>query len=200
MFTSPGELLLIIEHYRYWIIFPIAIFEGPIIIIISGFLVHLGYLNGIVAYIVVVIADIIGDSLYYLIGRYWRIAPWIKKVGKFVGYDEKSEEYIEAHFKRHKIKTFMIGKVSHGLGGSIQIASGIAKVSYWEFLWLSLLGTIPKALALILLGFYLGAYYERINGVLRYISIGTVSIFAITLFFVVSRKLKKNLLSSEKGE
>lgn len=200
MLISPSDLLAILEHYRYWIIFPIAIFEGPIIIILSGFLVNLGYLNGTVAYIVVVTADIIGDSIYYLIGKYWRQSSWIKKMGKFVGYDEKSEEFLEAHFKKHKVKTFMIGKVTHGLGGTIQIASGIAKVSYLEFVWLSLLGTMPKALLLLILGYFLGTYYERINSYLHYISIFTIGIVVIAMFFVVSNKLKKGLLKKEKDE
>ncbi|KND51104.1 MAG: hypothetical protein AB198_01640 [Parcubacteria bacterium C7867-003] len=197
MLASPAELMLILEHYKYWIIFPIAIFEGPIIIIISGFLVSLGYLNGVIAYIVVVVADMIGDSLYYLIGKYWGKSYWIKKLGKFVGYDESSEKFLEEHFKKHKIKTFLIGKVSHGLGGTIQIASGIAKVSYKEFFWLSLLGTVPKALALLLLGYFAGSYYERINDYLHNIALVTVSFLVIILFIAVSRKIQKNFLKKK---
>ncbi|TSC70919.1 MAG: putative membrane-associated protein [Parcubacteria group bacterium Gr01-1014_46] len=197
MFASPAELIGILEHYKYWIIFPIAIFEGPIIIIISGFLVSLGYLNGVIAYIVVVVADMIGDSLYYSIGKYWGKASWIKKVGKFVGYDENSEKFLEEHFKKHKVKTFLIGKVTHGLGGSVQIASGIGKVKYSEFFVLSLLGTVPKALFLILLGYFAGSYYERINGYLHNIALVTISIFVLVLFFVISRKIQSNFLKSK---
>lgn len=194
MLVSPSELLAILEQYKYWIIFPVAVFEGPIIIVISGFLVYLGHLNGLVAYVVVVTADIIGDSCYYLIGRYWRKAIWVKKLGKFVGYDQKSEALIEEHFRKHKVKTFLIGKVTHGIGGSIQIASGIAKVSYKEFLWLSLIGTIPKALALILLGYYAGSYYERINDYMQNIAFITISIVLVSIIFFVSNRIKNNFL------
>jgi membrane protein DedA with SNARE-associated domain len=197
MLISPSELLAILEHYRYWIIFPIAIFEGPIIIIISGFLVSLGYLNGAIAYLVVITADIIGDSLYYSLGRFWGKSKFIKKIGKYIGYDESSEKFIEEHFKKHKVKTFLIGKVSHGLGGTIQVASGIAKVTYNEFFWLSLLGTAPKALGLLVLGYYLGSYYERINGYLHNIALISFSIFIIILIFVVSNKIKNNFLNKK---
>ncbi len=197
MFASPAELLSILEHYKYWIIFPIAVFEGPIIIIISGFLVSLGYLNGWIAYLVVIIADMIGDSLYYSIGRFWGKSKFIKRIGKYIGYDEESEKYIEDHFRRHKIKTFMIGKVTHGLGGTIQIASGIAKVTYAEFFWLSLIGTAPKALGLLILGYYLGSYYENINNYLQNIALISVSIFALVLLWVISNKLKNNFLKKK---
>lgn len=193
MLWSPSELLLILEHYRYWIIFPIAIFEGPIISIISGFLVKLGYLNGLIVYFALVFADLIGDSLYYSIGRFWRKSTWIKKIGRFVGYDENSEKYLEEHFKKHKIKTFMIGKVTHGLGGTVQIASGIAKVKYREFLWLSLVGTAPKALLLVIIGYYVGTYYERINSYLHLLAIFTFGSVFLVVFFIVSKKLKNNL-------
>lgn len=197
MLASPTELIAILEQYKYWIIFPIAIFEGPIIIIISGFLVSLGYLNGVIAYVVVVIADLIGDSLYYSIGKYWGRSAFIKKIGKFVGYDESSEKFLEDHFEKHKVKTFLIGKVTHGLGGSVQIASGIAKVSYGEFLWLSLVGTVPKALALIFIGYFLGSYYDRINGYLQNIAVVTIGMVVIVIFFAISRKLKRNLLEKK---
>ncbi len=197
MLISPSELLAILEHYRYWIIFPIAIFEGPIIIIISGFLVSLGYLNGVIAYAVVVTADIIGDSLYYSLGRFWGKSHFIKKVGKYIGYDESSEKFIEEHFRKHKIKTFLIGKVSHGLGGTIQVASGIAKVTYKEFVWLSLLGTAPKALGLLVLGYYLGSYYEQINGYLHNIALISFGVFVLILMYVISKKIKNNFLKNK---
>lgn len=194
MLISPPELLAILEQYRYWIIFPIAIIEGPIIIIISGFLVSLGYLNGSITYFVVLVADIIGDSMYYSLGRFWGKSKWIKKIGKYIGYDENSEKYIEEHFKKHKLKTFLIAKISHGLGGTIQVAGGIAKVPYTEFLGYSLLGTAPKALGLLVLGYYLGSYYERINSYLHNVALITFSVFLIVVFYIVSNKVKENFL------
>lgn len=197
MFISPAELLVILEKYRYWIIFPVAIFEGPIIIIITGFLVKLGYLNGIIAYIVVVIADIIGDSVYYSIGRFWGTSRFIKKIGSFVGYDDSTEKYLEEHFKKHKVKTFMIGKVSHGLGSSVQIASGIAKVPYYEFLGLSLLGTMPKTILLMIIGYFLGTYYERINDYLQNIALVTITIFLTSLIVIIGKRVKNNFLNNK---
>lgn len=197
MLISAGDLIGILETYKYWIIFPIAIFEGPIMIIISGFLVNMGILNGYVAYIVVVLADVLGDTLYYLVGRYWRKASWIKRVGKWVGYDESSEAFLEEHFRNHKYKTFFISKFAHGVGGSVQVASGIARFPYKEFLFISFLGTIPKALILIILGYYAGNYYERIDDYLHNIAFITIGAVIVVLFFVVSKKYKKKLLTEE---
>lgn len=182
MVFSATTVLSILEHYKYFVIFPITIVEGPIIIIISGFLVYLGYLNAIVAFFMLSIADMIGDSLYYLIGKYWRKSAWIKKYAGFLGYDEKSEKFLEAHFKKHKGKTFLLAKISHGLGGSVQVAAGIAGVDYLQFLAYSVLGTLPKVLVLMIVGYYAGSSYVRID---KYLNYGGFIIAGIGIAFIV---------------
>lgn len=195
MFISLSDIVTILEEYTYWLIFPLAIFEGPIIIIIAGFLAYLGTLNFFIAYTVVTAADILGDCLYYSIGRFWRSSTRIKKIGYFLGYSDKSEEFLENHFKKHKMKTFLVAKFAHGVGATVQIASGIAKVNFAEFVGYSILGTIPKVLILFTFGFYAGQSYAKIDGYLGYIAVTTlaVSILAI-LYFVVGKKLKNSIM------
>ncbi len=195
MFIEPSNVLSILEHYKYWIIFPVAIVEGPIIIIISGFLAYLGILNAFVVYIVLVIADTIGDSLYYLIGRYWRSSAKVKKVATYLGYNEKSEEFLEGHFKKHKIKTFLLAKISHGIGGSVQVAAGIAKVNFLEFLLVNIITTIPKTLILFMIGFYVGGSYLKIDGYLDRIALITISIFVFIVLYFLLRKPVKDFFS-----
>lgn len=190
MILSPSEALALLEKYKYLVIFPVAVFEGPIIIIISGFLVFLNVLNFYVAWVLLVIADTIGDSLYYLIGKYWRVSPRIKRLASFFGYNAASEKYLESHFDRHMIKTFLIAKISHGLGGSVQIASGIANVSYKNFLTYGLMGTIPKTLLLLLVGYYIGGSYVKIDG---YLNKGATVVLSLVFLFVVYKILNKRI-------
>ena len=186
MFISPSEAMIILEHYKYWLIFPIAVFEGPIIIIISGFLVSLGYLNVIVAYVVLVVADMIGDSLYYLLGKSWRKSLRVKKYTKFLGYDEKSEAFLEEHFRKHK-----------GVGGAVQISSGIANVSYFDFIWFSFVGTSIKVFALMIVGYYLGSSYIKIDSVLDRVALVVVSISFLLIAYVFINKYAKNKLGKK---
>ncbi len=193
MFISPSETLAILEHYRYFLIFPIAIVEGPIIIIISGFLVSLKYLNGPTAFVVLTVADVIGDCLYYTIGKFWRKWIWIKKYASFVGYDEKSEEFLEEHFRNHKAKTFLLAKVSHGIGGAVQISAGIARVSFPQFLFYSFIGTVPKVIILLFIGYYAGSSYVKIDGLFDHIAFITISlvVFIVLLYVVINKYAKK---------
>ncbi|KND47832.1 MAG: DedA family protein [Parcubacteria bacterium C7867-006] len=201
MFISPTEVLAILEHYKYFLIFPIAIIEGPIIIIITGFLVYLGYLNGFVAYSVLVVADIIGDSMYYGIGKLWKKSALVKKWAKIIGYDENSEAFLEDHFRKHKGKTFLLAKISHGIGGAVQVSSGIAGVNYFEFLTYSVLGTIPKAALLFFVGYYAGSSYVRIDSYFDFIAKITLTLsFLLVIYFILSKYAKRYLTSKNDNE
>src|SRR5579859_2852137 len=71
--------LHLILVYRYWILFPLACFEGPITGFIIGTLVALGYFNVFAAYFLLVMGDIIPDTAYYLLGRYGEKGTFVKK-------------------------------------------------------------------------------------------------------------------------
>src|SRR3989344_2135523 len=60
---SLPELLL---TYRYAIIFPVAVVEGPIISILSGLLIASGAVNAYWVFLLLVAADIIGDVIFRL--------------------------------------------------------------------------------------------------------------------------------------
>ena len=192
MFISPTEVLTILEQYKYFVIFPIVIFEGPIITIISGFLIYLGVLNPYVTYVLLIVGDLIGDSLYYSIGRFWGRSLWVKKLAPLLGFKGNSVDTIENHFKKHLYKTLFIAKFSHGMGGTIQASSGIAKVNFGKYLWINFVGITIKTLILLVIGFYLGESYIRIDGYLHYIAFITIAVAVLwVLYFSSMRYFKK---------
>ena len=191
MFMSASEVLVLLEQYKYFVIFPIVIFEGPIITVISGFLIYLGILNPYLTYLLLIVGDLVGDSLYYSIGRFWRSSNWFKKISSLFGYSEKSEEFLENHFKKHKFKTLFLAKFSHGMGGTIQISSGIAKVDFSDFLLINFIGVIPKTLILLIIGFYVGNSYVKINEYLNSIALTVITVFLLVFLYFILRKYRK---------
>ena len=194
MSVSLPRLLVLFEHYKYLLIFPVAVFEGPIISVISGFLVSLRFINGFAIYFILVLGDVAGDSLHYFAGRYASRIEWIKKLTHFFGYNENSQKFLEKHFEKHRGKTFLLAKVSHGLGGAVQVASGIARVDYFEFLLFNFIGTLPKALILMLIGFYAGSSYVKINSYLSSIGFVTVGIVAALIvgYIMLNKSARKH--------
>ena len=189
---SSAEILTILEHYKYILIFPTAVIEGPIVSILSGFLVHLGYLSFFLVYITLLLSDTVGCTLYYMAGKFWRKWVWIKKYATWFGYNEGTEEYLENHFKKHKFKTIFIAKISHGLGGLASISAGVAGVNYLEFIIFNILIAIPKTLILMLVGYYVGSSYQQIDGYLSHISLTVLVIALFVLAYLSLGKTVKN--------
>lgn len=194
---STTQLLVLFEQYKYWLIFPIAIFEGPIVTVIAGFLVYLGFLNGYAAYVILVFADILGDYLHYALGKYAGKTTWFKKFGGWFGYHEENEKKVEDHFKKHKVTTLLFSKISHGIGGFVQIIAGMINFSLPEFLWLSVVGTIPKTLVLLVLGFYLGSSYVKIDNYFDYAALISVTVVILGVLYFVSLNIGKKATEDE---
>ncbi len=186
------QIIAWLTAYKYFFLFPVAVIEGPIVTVIAGFLSSLGHLNIFIAYIVIVVADIIGDAMYYAFGYYGR-QKFIERWGHYLGITMERVERLEKHFSKHTGKTLIIGKLSHTIGGVVLVAAGMAKVPFWKFIWYNFIPTLPKSLVLLLIGFYFGATYAKINNYLDYTVIGTIAtaIVFTTTYFVIRRVSKK---------
>lgn len=180
-----------LDYYKYIVIFPLAIIEGPIITILSGFLASLGSLNPVFAYLVIVAGDVVGDSFYYLIGRYSNHLP--KKLISFFGLTKGRIIYMEEKFKNNPKKIFSFGKAAHGLGAIILFASGLSRYSYKKFLIYNLILTLIKSLILIVIGYYFGRAYLSFKAYLDYgaLFLATLFVFIYVIFLKYSKSFSQ---------
>ncbi len=179
LFSLPlAQILPPLIHYRYFLLFPIVVIEGPIITIIAGFLVSVGSLDLPITYAVVVTADLVGDTLYYFVGRLGA-KRFVDHWGKYLRISWEEIDKLKRHFERHVGRTLLMGKLTHGAGGLILLAAGVAEVPYLSFFWFNLLGTLPKSLVLLLVGFYFGHGYQRINRYLNDVALLTICLVAL---------------------
>ena len=181
---TTGAIIALIIKYKYLIIFPIAVLEGPLIAIVAGFLAYSGYLNVIAVVLLLVFADLVGDSFYYSIGRFGR-ARFIHKYGRYIGINEERVASLEKQFEHHHWKIIAIGK-TQAIGSLILVAAGIARAPFRKFLWYNLFATIPKTILFVLIGYFFGHGYQTITTLSD--SIGLISIFmsiALIVFYVV---------------
>jgi membrane protein DedA with SNARE-associated domain len=179
LFSLPlTQILPPLIHYRYILLFPIMVVEGPIITIIAGFLVSLGSLDFPITYAVAVTADLVGDTLYYLVGRFGA-NRFVDRWGKYLRISWEQIETLKRHFERHVGKTLLMGKLTHGAGGLILLAAGVAKIPYLRFFWFNLLGTLPKSLVLLLVGYYFGHGYRSINRYLNEVALLTLCLVVL---------------------
>lgn len=189
MIVPLEEIVSLLLLYKYLILFPLMVLEGPIVTVIAGFLISLGTMSWTAAYIIIVIGDLVGDLMFYYIGKIGRL-KWVRRWGKYIGLTEYRVERVEKFFKEHPGKTLLFGKFSHVVGAPVIIAAGMAKMPILHFLWWNFLGTLPKSLILLLLGFYFGQAYVLINRYLNdFFIAGTILVIILALIFMLFGKI-----------
>lgn len=185
-FTEVPNLLI---QYKYVVLFPIVVVEGPIITIVAGFLSSLGYLSAPLVFAVAVVGDLAGDCLYYAIGR-WGRRGFINKWGRYIGLNEERIEHLEKHFENHSGKTLAVGKLLHGIGTVFLSAAGAAEMPFLKFFWINFFATLPKSFILMIIGFYFGQAATKINSVFEWVALGTLGagILILIVYWLYLRK------------
>ncbi len=193
--TILDQTVIWLLHYKYLVLFPLAILEGPIVTVIAGFFSSLGYLNFWLAYLVIVAGDLTGDALHYLVGRFGG-RHFIDRWGRYIGIGPDQLTLVEKQFIKRGDKLLFIGKMTHGIGGIFLIAAGVIKMPFDEFIFSNLLATLVKSLILLLIGFYFGYALTTINSYLEkiaLISIGSAVLLTLIYFFYFRKNRAKEV-------
>ena len=189
------QIFLLLLQYKYYLLLPIAIFEGPIITIIAAFLAAQGYLNVYLVFAVVVLGDVLGDMLYYAVGKYGG-KKFINRFGRFFRVSEEKMAEFEKMFHTHRRKTLITGKMTHALGSIVLLAAGVAEIPFWEFVLYNFLPTLPKSLLLVIVGYFFGEAYAQIDKYITYGSyvIGGLIVVAAIVYLIYRKYYKKSKL------
>jgi membrane protein DedA with SNARE-associated domain len=191
-FASPivGWLLT----YRYAIVYPLAIAEGPVLMLISGFLVRVGFFDFWPVYLLLIAGDMTGDIVWYFVG--WHGArPLIERYGWILSISEKNVEKATALFHKHQTKILFISKITMGLGFSVAtlIAAGAARIPFKKYLSINLAGQFVWTGFLIGAGYFLGNIYTLVDKSLRWAFIGGLIVIAAFAVFGFSKFVRNKM-------
>lgn len=193
------QIFNLLYTYSYLILFPLVVIEGPIVTIIAGFLVSLGFMSFLPAYLTIVAGDLTGDVIYYSAGRWWLNKAY-RKVLAFFNVKMSFVQKIEKALKKNKGPVLFFGKLSHAIGGIILFAAGSAGIPLKDFLEFNFFATLPKSLILLGVGYYFGSTITSFRKALDYTVVGLLilTVILIGLYFAVNyfsnkffRKLEK---------
>ncbi|MCR8725900.1 DedA family protein [Frigidibacter sp. ROC022] len=155
MAISTDTISQLIQAHGLLLLFPLSVVEGPIVSVGAGWMAKLGLVSFGWAYVILILGDLIGDALHYAAGRSGlRLFPerWRKRLG----IDSAAMQALVNHFEVRGGRTLILAKLTHSLGFAALIASGVARMPFLPFLWFNFLGTLPKTLAFMLLGYAMG--------------------------------------------
>ena len=153
----------LLTNYGYPALVIGTFLEGETILILGGIAAHLGYLS--VKWVIACgfIGTLLGDQLYFYLGRYHgknfllRHPSW-----------EPRAKHVFEKLERHQ-NLFILGfRFMYGLRTVTPFAIGMSKITYTRFTALNLIGAGIWATAISLTGYYFGHAVEAVLGNIKH--------------------------------
>lgn len=194
------EVLRIIADYRYLVIFPLAVIEGPVVALAAGALAASGDLDPFVTFLILVAADLVGDAFYYSLGRFGH-ATFLKEFIARLGLNGERLASVERAFKSHEVKFLLFGK-TQAFGSVILYACGALKMRLDRFIGWNLLATLPKVLLFELIGYYFGQTILRAAHIFDAVGIITfiITVALVVLYIFIRRSAEKEFAGAMREE
>ena len=203
-----SQLIALILAYRYLIIFPLAILEGPLLALLLGYLVHEGLLNPYITFFLLLLGDIGPDIFWWRLGRYGNKKLLESKYFSHSPHAANNLKTLEYLWHRHTGKTMFFGKLSYGINIPIIISSGVARLPIKRFVIYSLpVGVIQVGVPLVV-GYYLGNSYQLALRYAQYpaLILGGLALIVILVYVSILKysanafkKQEENIRNEEKA-
>lgn len=156
------NITTLITHYGYVAIFLGTFFEGETILVIAGFLAHQGYLAFPYTVGAAFLGAMLGDQLYFHIGR--------RKGRAFIDKRASLHRHVarvEALLQRHEVLLILGFRFLYGLRTVTPVILGVARVNPILFFILNSVSAMLWALAITTGGYYFGKALESLFGQAR---------------------------------
>ena len=198
---SLDTITHLIIVYRYWILFPLACFEGPLLSVLIGFFISLGYFNPLAAYTLLIFGDIIPDTAYYYVGRFGKRAELLHKYGAKIGISQAHFDVIENLWKRYPLKTMFTSKLAYGLSTAFLISAGIVGMKLRDFLRYAVPITFLQYAILMTIGYYLGNSYTLLANTFQGVEFAIAAfVVAAAAYYAFTMYMRDRVLQTEAEE
>jgi membrane protein DedA with SNARE-associated domain len=181
----------------YSLMFLAMLIEGPVITAAGAFLAALGYFNLWAVFGLSLLGNLLPDAAYYALG-YWGREQFIDKYGRYFGLTKRKVKNIERMIHNNAVKSLVAIKLIPLLATPGLVVAGASRMKLSKYALWSLIITVPSSLFYLVLGYYFGAAYDRIN---HYLNIGgwliavVIVVVCLTLYFEkkVSRQIGEKI-------
>ncbi len=176
----------------YAFIVILACAEGPILSILFGLILKLGYFQFLPIYGCLMLGDLIGDTIWYYIG--WKYGyRFVARFGKYFDIDEHKIAKVTAIFHHYKHRILLISKITNGFGFALVtlMTAGMVKVPFWKYLGINLAGQFVWTGLLLTVGYIFGDLYSRVDTLFGYASVSAGVVVVVVLFWQYRKYLTK---------
>jgi membrane protein DedA with SNARE-associated domain len=152
----------------------------------AGFNVYKGEYPLWAAVAVGVTANVVGSWVAYAVGYYGRI-ELLEKHGKVLHIKPSHLEWADRWFERYGSWAVFFSRMLPVIRTFISLPAGVARMPFWKFTVLTLLGCIPWIFMLTLIGREAGARWEDWKGYLHYVDYTVLALIIVGVVYLVVR-------------
>jgi len=156
----------------------------------AGFNVSDGEYSLFAAVAVGSVANLVGSWIAYAIGYYGRI-DILEKHGKKLHIKKSHLEMADRWFERHGDATVFFTRMLPIIRTFISLPAGVARMPFWRFSVLTLLGCIPWVLMLTFIGKEAGDNWEKWKDSLHYVDYAVAAAIVIGVAYLVIRRWRR---------
>jgi membrane protein DedA with SNARE-associated domain len=133
------------------------------------------------------LGTMVGSWVTYAIGRGGRL-ELLERHGAKLHMGPTQIERADRWFQRYGQPAVLFGRVIPLVRAFVSLPAGIARMPFWRFTVLSLIGTIPWVLALALIGHAVGGDWTSVRKGFEYVDYAIVAIVVAAIAYVVVRR------------
>lgn len=178
--------------YKYALLFPLAIVEGPVLAILVGWLCGAGILQFAPSYAILIAGDMVGDSGFWLLGRLTADGRFERLAGR-IGFGPQKVNRARQWFRDHPLKTISASKITLGVGPVGLFLAGQSRIPYKTFLPVCTGVAALQYFFYLLAGMLLGHGYLLLVHYLSVVSAVVITVAAATVVFLLIRSHFKRL-------
>jgi membrane-associated protein len=186
------QIIHLLIQYKYFVLLPLAIIEGPILAIIVGFLCTNGFLNPLIALPVIVLGDIIGDSICYSFGR-WGVPPFIRVFASWIGMEKSQITGVRSIYDTYPERVILLSKMTLGVGVAGIYLAGLYKVPYKIFIRICLFTSFCQYIMYLGIGWLFGHAYQQINHYINDIAAFLIILALVIIIFFSTKSILKKI-------
>ena len=189
-FSETHQILI------YAAIVVVACIEGPILSIFFGALIKVGAFPFWPVYFSLMGGDLLGDVLWYEIGRNFA-SRFIERFGKYFSLTEENIQKATKIFHKYHEKILIVSKLTSGFGLAVVtlMVAGMVKIPFGRYITINFVGQFFWTGFLLAAGYFLGDLYTRVDSILGKISVGAMFLL-ILLAINGYRKYVSNQISN----
>ena len=197
---SAAAITQLVLTYRYWILIPLSLIEGPIIAFLAGTLAAVGIFDIYVLAAIFFVRDVGLDAVYYAIGYFGGRTAFAERMLAKVGVRSGHLEELRTLWSKRPFMTLFVGKLAYGIASAFIVVAGMARMPLGLFFRYGIIVAVFEYGGLLLVGYFLGAslggdvikFFEN----MQYVIAAAAVVFVI--YYITSRRARQELLEEDR--